>query len=118
MFRLFLDYGGGIQFQLKHLVANKDITEVSVIMWKAKQIDRVCHSSNDAETLAMSEMLDNLVYLARQIEISFYRDYKPRMQVRIYTDSEPTLESIVPTKKIERKGLRMTVQELKERLIE
>ena len=31
-------------------------------------------------------------------------------------DSEPTLESIASTKQIERKGLRMTVLEMKEKL--
>ena len=38
------------------------------------------------------------------------------MKVRILTDSEPTLESIASTKQIERKGLRMVVQEMKEKL--
>ena len=33
-------------------------------------------------------------------------------------DSEPTLESIASTKQIERKGLQMTVQEKKEKLME
>ena len=40
------------------------------------------------------------------------------MPVRIMTDSEPTLEKITSTKQIERKGLRMTVQEMKEKLME
>ena len=39
------------------------------------------------------------------------------MPVRIITDSEPLLESIASTKQIERKSLRMTVQELKDRLM-
>merc|ERR1712082_462906 len=38
------------------------------------------------------------------------------MNVRILTDSEPTLESIASTKQIERKALRMVVQEMKEQL--
>merc|ERR1711867_375270 len=38
------------------------------------------------------------------------------MNVRILTDSEVTLESIASTKQIERKGLRMVVQEMKEKL--
>merc|ERR1712112_579627 len=38
------------------------------------------------------------------------------MNVRILTDSEPTLESIASTKQIERKALRMVVQEMKEKL--
>ena len=41
-----------------------------------------------------------------------------RIPVRIITDSEPTLESIASTRQIERKGLRMTVQEMKEKLID
>ena len=56
--------------------------------------------------------------MARQIEILMFGEYKQRMPVRIFTDSEPSLESIASTKQIERKSLRMTVQELKERLME
>ena len=33
------------------------------------------------------------------------------------TDSEPTLESIASTKQIERRGLRITVQKIKEKLL-
>ena len=40
------------------------------------------------------------------------------MPVRIYTDSEPLLESIASTRQIERKKLRMSVQELKDSLVE
>ncbi len=36
--------------------------------------------------------------------------------MRILTDSEPTLESIASTKQIERKGLRMLVHEMKDKL--
>ena len=85
-------------------------------MWKAKQIDRVCHSSKDAETLAMNKLIDEFGYMARHVEILLFGDYRKRMPVRVLTDSEPTLESIASTKQIERKGLRMTVQEMKEKL--
>ena len=61
----------------------------------------------------MSKLLDEVVYIARQVEILLFGDYRKRM-----TDSEPTLESIASTKQIERKGLRMTVQEMKEKLLE
>ena len=100
------------------LIANKQLTKASPVMWKSKQIDRVCHSSKDAETLALSKMLDEATYMARQIETLLFGDYRQRIPVRIYTDSEPSLESIASTKQIERKSLRMTVQELKERLME
>merc|ERR1712112_405135 len=96
------------------MIANKNMTKASPVMWKAKQIERVCHSSKDAETLALSKILDEITYLARQIELLMFGEYKQRMPVRIFTDSEPSLESIASTKQIERKSLRMTVQELKE----
>ena len=99
-------------------LANDKMTRASPIMWKSKQIERVCHSSKDAETLAMNKLIDELVYIARQVEILLFGDYRKRMPVRVITDSEPTLESIVSTKQIERKGLRMTVQEIKEKLLE
>ena len=78
----------------------------------------MCHSSKDAETLAVTKLIDELVYIARQVEILLFGDYRKRMPVRIMTDSEPTLESIASTKQIERKGLRVTVQEMKEKLLE
>ena len=64
------------------------------------------------------KILDEVTYIARQLEILLFGDYKKRLPVRIMTDSEPTLESIASTRQIERKGLRMTVQEMKEKLME
>ena len=100
------------------MMADDKMTKASPIMWKSKQIERVCHSSKDTETLSMSKLLDEVVYIARQLEILLFGDYRKRMPVRMMTDSEPTLKSIVSTKQIERKGLRMTVQEMKEKLME
>merc|ERR1712121_259317 len=84
------------------VLANEDLTKASPLMWKAKQIDRVCHSSKDAETLGMTKMIDELVYMSRHVEILLYGDHKKRMNVRIITDSERTLESIASTRQIER----------------
>ena len=64
----------------------------------------------------MTKMIDELVYMSRHVEILLYGDYRKRMNVRILTDSEPTLESIASTKQVERKALRMVVQEMKEKL--
>ncbi len=100
------------------VLANESMTRASPIMWKSKQIERVCHSSKDADTLAMTKLIDELVYIARQVEILLFGDYRKRMPVRVMTDSEQTLESIASTKQIERKGLRMTVQEMKEKLLD
>merc|ERR1712126_613739 len=94
------------------VLANENMTKASPLMWKAKQIDRVCRSSKDAEMLAMTKMIDELVYMSRHVEILLYGDYRKRMNVRILTDSEPTLESIASTKQIERKALRKVVHVL------
>ena len=40
------------------------------------------------------------------------------MKIRLFTDSGATLESIASLKQIERKALRMTVVDLKERLVD
>ena len=51
------------------MIADSKMKVASPILWKAKQIERVCHSSKYAETLAMSKLLDEVVYLAKQVEI-------------------------------------------------
>ena len=45
-------------------------------------------------------------------------EYRKKMKVRIFMDSEPTLESIASSRKIEIKYLRVTVTDLKERLLD
>ena len=100
------------------MIANEELTRASPVMWKAKQIERVCHSSKDAETLAMLKMVDEITYMAMQIETVMFGKYEQRMPVKVYTDSEPLLESIASTRQIERKNLRKTIEGLKERLME
>ena len=78
----------------------------------------MCHSLKDAETLALSRLMDEAVYTPKQVEILLFGNYKMRIPVRIITDSEPTLESKASTRQIERKGLRMTVREMKEKLMD
>ena len=78
----------------------------------------MCCSSKDAETLNVLTMVEDAVSTARQLEILLFGDYRKRMKVRIFTDSEPTLESIASSRQIERKSLRLTVTDLKERLLD
>ena len=63
-------------------------------MAKHQAISRVCYSFKDAETINISKMMDNNIFAARQIKTLYYWDYRKRMKVRLFTDSEPTLESI------------------------
>ena len=43
--------------------------------------------------------------------------YEKRIPIHLFTGSEGTLESYTSTKPVERKSLRMVIQDLKERLI-
>ena len=63
-------------------------------------------------------MMDNTIFAARQIETLYYGDYRKRMKVRLFTDSEPTLESIASSRQVERKTLRHTIMDLKKRLVD
>ena len=97
-------------------LANEDMTRAAPIYWKSKTIGRVCYSSKDAETINISKMMDDAIFAARKIET--LGDYKRRIKVRLFTDSEPTLESIASSRQVERKTLRPTILDLKERLVD
>ena len=79
--------GGVILF-----LTNSSMTRASPIYWKAKQIDRVCHSSKDAETLNLLTMVEDSIYAAGQLEQMLYGDISRRIPIRLFTDSEATLE--------------------------
>ena len=74
------------------LLANSSFTKALQIFWKSKQIERVCHSSKDTETLNLIRMVDDAVLTSRQLEILLYRDIMHRIPVYLFTDSESTLE--------------------------
>ena len=77
---------GGIFLSL----ANSSMTHASPIFWKTKQMQRVCHSSKDAETLNLLKMVDDSVLAARQLELLIYREVINRIPIILYTDSEST----------------------------
>ena len=99
-------------------LTNKSMTRAALIYWKSKTISRVCYSSKDAETINISKMRDDAIYAARQVETLYFGDYRKRIKVRLFTNSKATLESIASSKQIERKTLRLTVVDLKERLVD
>ena len=99
-------------------LANEEMTKAAPIYWKSKTIARVCYSSKDAETINNSKIMDDAIFASRQIETLYYGDYKRRIKVRLFTDSEPTLESIASSRQVERKTLRPTILDLKERLVD
>ena len=78
---------------------------------------QVCHSAKDAETRNLCKLVDDSVYLARQIEYIYFNSVnKTKIPVKLYTDSRTTLESIASTSQVERKLMRNIVTELKDKL--
>ena len=53
------------------------------------------------DTINIAKMIDDAVYAARQVERLYFGDYRNRIKVRLFTDSEATLESIASSKQIE-----------------
>ena len=66
----------------------------------------------------MTKMVDDATFAARQLELLLYGDYQKRIPVKLFTDSESTLESIASSKQVVNKSLRMTVRELKDKLLD
>ena len=92
------------------------MTRAVPIFWKSKSIARVCYSSKDAETINLVRLMEDAVYASRQLELLLFGEYRKRIKVRLFTDSESTLESIASSKQIERKTLWQTVVDLKKKV--
>ena len=104
---------GGVMLFL----ANTSMTKASLLCWKSKTITRACISSKDAETLNMATMVDDAVYTAMQVEILIFGEYPRRIKVKLFTDSESTLELVASSNQISTKTLRNVIVYLKERLV-
>ena len=66
----------------------------------------------------MTQLVDDATFAARQLELLLYGDYQKRIPVKLFTDSESTLESVASSKQVVNKSLRMTVRELKDKLLD
>ena len=93
------------------LLSNIAMTHAMPIYWKSKSIARVCYSSKDTETINLVRLIEDAVYTSRQLELLLFGEYRKRIKVHLFTDSESTLESIASSKQIERKILRQRVVE-------
>ena len=67
----------------------------------------------DAVTLVMNRLVEDAVFAARQIEMLLFGRYEKRIPIQLFTDSEGLLESIASMKNVERKSLRMIVQDIR-----
>ena len=62
--------------------------------------------------------MEDAVYATRQLKLLLFGEYRKKIKVCLFTYSKLTLESIASSKQIERKTLRHTVVDLKERLVD
>ena len=113
------------------LLGNRKNDRVVPILWKSKLIKQVCHSPKDAETKNMVTVVDLARHAANQIsqmllgedniEVKCRHnnvDIKNRIPVKIFTDSLATLESIASTHQVERRLMRSSIADLKQKLEE
>ena len=85
---------GGVMLFL----SNSSMTRAVPIYWNSKTISKICYSSKDMETINVATMMEDGVFAARKVKILIFGDYKRRIKVRLFTDSEATLESIALSK--------------------
>ena len=83
-------------------LSNTAMTCAVPIYWKSKTLARV---SKDAETINLVRMMEDAVFASRQLDFLLFGEYKKRIKVRLFTDSESTLESIASSRQVERKTL-------------
>ena len=113
------------------LLGNRKNDKVVPILWKSKLIKQVCHSPKDAETKNMVTVVDLARHAANQIsqmllgedgiDVKSWRngiDIKNRIPVKIFTDSLATLESVASTHQVERRLMRSSIADLKQKLEE
>ena len=99
------------------MLANNKDDRVSPLFWKSKQVTRVCKSSKDAETRAGGKCVEDSVYLAQRIEEILFGSSQKRIKVEMHVDSEPLIESIRSTKRVENKALCKEIGAMKESLL-
>ena len=65
-----------------------------------------------------SKLVDDAVYLSRQVKMLMYGDITVQIPIKLFMDSEPALESIASSRHVEGKLLRMKAKKLKDKCLE
>ena len=99
------------------LIGDREAKTVMPVFWKSKIIRKVCKSPKDAETINMGILADIARHTANQMEqVLSSRKDKKKVQVKLFTDSLGTLESIASTHQVERRMMRADILDLKQKL--
>ena len=89
--------------------------KASLINWQSKRIKRVVRSSLAAETLALSDAIDDGVYLSELLSELIFNGSK-HIPIEIYTDSKSLYDSLNSKKNVLEKRLRIDIAILRELL--
>ena len=99
------------------LLRNKKNEKVLPLYWKLKIIKKVCHSSKEAETKNILKLVDESLYQAKMVEQILFDD-ETKVEVDLFTNSKPLLDSIASTKQVETKMMRPVIADMKDKLID
>ena len=89
---------------------------------KSKLIRKVCKSPKDAETINMGILADVSRYTANQVEqllsgsISKTDEKDTKVDIKLFSDSLGTLESIASSHQVDRRMMRSDISDLKQKL--
>ncbi len=99
------------------MLRDRKSERVVPLFWKSKSIQKVCHSSKEAETKNLVKLVDESMYQASIVEQVLFGG-KKKVEVEIVTDSKPLLDSIASTKQVETKMMRPVITDMKEKLVD
>ena len=89
---------------------NRNSRNVYVINWRAAMISQVCNSAKAAETHAVRNASDELVYYTEL----FKQIFKVSIPIFIFTDSKSLRDSIYSTTLVKEKSLRIAIANIKQ----
>ena len=87
------------------------------IFWKSKNIQKVCHSSKEAETKNILKLVDESLYQAKMVEQVLFGNNR-KVRVDLYTDSQALIDSIVSSRQLDGKMLRPIIADMMDKLID
>ena len=87
------------------------------IFWKLKNIQKVCHSSKEAETKNILKLVDESLYQAKMVEQVLFGNNR-KVRVDLYTDSQALIDSIVSSRQVDGKMLRPIIADMMDKLID
>ena len=87
-----------------------------LINWQLKQIKRVvCSSSLNAETLALRDAIDNVIFLKHMISEPLFNN-NVKIPINVYTDNRSFFDTLRSTNNVIKKRLHIDIAVAKENI--